>query len=80
MSYAQTKRRDDRPWCGDDVDALGLGTTIAWVMLGAISAAHHGRAIFWAYCESEVSFMVRRTLRRISMNSKKKNLTNHNRV
>jgi len=26
-------------------------------MLGAISAAHHGRAIFWAYCEAEVGYL-----------------------
>ena len=45
---AQTKRRDDRPWCGDDVDALGLGAARIWAMLGAISAPHHGRPIFWA--------------------------------
>ena len=57
MSYAQTKRRDDRPWCGDDVGALGLGAATASAMLGAISVAHHGRAIFWAYCESEVSYL-----------------------
>ena len=53
MSYAQTKCRDDCPWCGDDVDALGLGAAMILVMLGAISAPHHGRAIFWAYCEAE---------------------------
>ncbi len=45
---AQPKRRDDRPWCGDDVDALGLGATMIWVMLGAISAPHHGPSIFSA--------------------------------
>ncbi len=39
---------DDRPWCGDDVDALGLGAAMIWVMLGAISAPHHGRPIFRA--------------------------------
>jgi len=50
MSYAQTKRRDDCPWCGDDAYALGLGAT------GAISVAHHGHAIFWAYCEAEVTY------------------------
>ncbi len=27
---------------------LGLGVTRALVVLGAISPAHHGRAIFWA--------------------------------
>ena len=57
MSYAQTKCRDDRPWCGDDVDALGLGAAMILVMLGAISAPHHGRAIFWAYCEAEVGVL-----------------------
>ena len=46
MECAQTKRRDDRPWCGGDVDALGLGAEIILVMLGAISAPHHGRKIF----------------------------------
>ena len=39
---------DDPPWCGDDVDVLGLGAAIAWVMLGAISATHHGCANFRA--------------------------------
>ena len=53
----QAKRRDDRPWCGDDVGALGLGAATASAMLGAISVTHHGRAIFWAYCESEVSYL-----------------------
>ena len=48
MSYAQTKCKDDPPWCGDDVDVLDLGAAIAWVMLGAISAAHHGWTIFSA--------------------------------
>jgi hypothetical protein len=45
---AQTKRRHVNPWCGDDVDALGLGAAMIWVMLGAISAPHHGRPIFSA--------------------------------
>ena len=27
---------------------LGLGVPGAWAVLGAISAAHHGQAIFWA--------------------------------
>jgi hypothetical protein len=27
---------------------LGLGVPRAWAVLGAISATHHGRAIFWA--------------------------------
>jgi hypothetical protein len=54
---AQTKRRDDRPWCGDDVDALGLGAARIWAMLGAISAPHHGRPIFWANCESTKPFL-----------------------
>jgi hypothetical protein len=57
MSYAQTKRGDDRPWCGDDAYALGLGATGAYAMLGAISVAHHGSAIFWAYCEAEVGYL-----------------------
>ena len=39
---------DDPPWCGDDVDVLGLGAAIAWVMLGAISATHHGCTNFRA--------------------------------
>ncbi len=42
MGYAQTKRRDDRPWCGDDVDALSLGVAEVWVMVGAIATGHHG--------------------------------------
>ncbi len=29
MDYAQTKeRRDDCPWCGGDIDALGLGAAM----------------------------------------------------
>ena len=44
-------------WCGDDVDVLGLGAAMILVMLGAISAPHHGRAIFWAYCEAEVGYL-----------------------
>jgi hypothetical protein len=43
MGYAQTKRRADRPWCGDDVDALSLGVTQVWVMVEAIATGHHGR-------------------------------------
>ncbi len=31
---------------------LGLGVPGAWAVLGAISAAHHGQAIFWANCAS----------------------------
>jgi hypothetical protein len=27
---------------------LGLGVPRAWAVLGAISVAHHGQAIFWA--------------------------------
>ena len=46
MDYAQAKRRDDCPWCGGDIDALGLGAAMIWAMLGAISAAHHGWANF----------------------------------
>ncbi len=45
---AQTKRRHVSPWCGDDVDALGLGAAMIWVMLGAILAPHHGWPIFSA--------------------------------
>jgi hypothetical protein len=45
---AQTKRRHVSPWCGDDVDVLGFGAAMIWVMLGAISAPHHGRPIFSA--------------------------------
>ena len=48
---------DDCPWCGDDAYALGLGATGAYAMLGAISVAHHGSAIFWAYCEAEVGYL-----------------------
>ena len=48
MDYAQAKRGDDCPWCGGDIDALGLGAATIWVMLGAISVAHHGWLIFWA--------------------------------
>ncbi len=39
-----------------DVDALGLGATMIWVILGAISAPHHGRPIFWANGESTGPF------------------------
>ncbi len=52
----QTKRRHISPWCGDDVDALGLGAAMIWVMLGAISAPHHGRPIFLANCASTEPF------------------------
>ena len=57
LSDAQTKRGDDRPWCGDDVDALGLGAAMIWVMLGAISAPHHGRPIFCAYGASTEPYL-----------------------
>ena len=55
MDYTQTKRMDDRPWCGGDVNALGLGTAMIWVMLEAISATHHGRPIFPENCDSRES-------------------------
>ncbi len=82
MSYAQTKCRDDCPWCGDDVDALGLGPAMILVMRGAISAPHHGCAIFWAYCEAEVGVL---TLRRSyigfgEIDKKSFYITPHNRV
>ena len=48
MDYAQAKRRDDCPWCGGDIDAIGLSAALIWVMLGAISAAHQGCANFLA--------------------------------
>ena len=57
MDYAQTKRRDDRPWCGGDVDALDLGAAMIWVMLEAISATHHGWPIFPANCDSDVGVL-----------------------
>ena len=53
----QAKRRDDRPWCGDDVGALGLGAATASAMLGAISVAHHGWLIFWSYCEAAIGYL-----------------------
>jgi hypothetical protein len=34
MGYAQTKRGDHRPWCGDDTDAPSLGVAQVWAMLG----------------------------------------------
>jgi hypothetical protein len=34
------------PWCVDNVDALTLAVSLTHTVLGAISAAHHGRAIF----------------------------------
>ncbi len=33
MDCAQTEGRQRRPWCGDDVDALGLGATAPWAMV-----------------------------------------------
>ena len=42
MGDAQTKCRDDRPWCGGDVDALTLGVSQVWAMVGAIATGHHG--------------------------------------
>ena len=48
MDYAQAKRRDDCPWCGGHIDVIGLGAAMIWLMLGAISAAHHGCTNFLA--------------------------------
>ena len=42
MGDTQTKRRDDHPWCGGDVDALTLGIAQVWAMVGAITTGHHG--------------------------------------
>ena len=42
MGDAQTKRRDDCPRCGGDVDALTLGVAQVWAMVGAIATGHHG--------------------------------------
>ena len=42
MGDAQTKRRDDCPRCGGDVNALTLGVAQVWVMVGAIATGHHG--------------------------------------
>ena len=42
MGDTQTKRRDDRPQCGGDVDALSLGVAQVWAMVGAIATGHHG--------------------------------------
>ena len=58
MGDAQTKPRDHYPWCGDDVDALGLGAAMIWVMLGAISAPHHGWPIFLANGDSDVGYLL----------------------
>ncbi len=42
-----TEQTNVSPWCVDDVDALTLAVSLPHtVLLGAISAAHHGRAIF----------------------------------
>ena len=57
MGDAQTKRSDHHPWCGDDVDALGLGAAMIWVMLGAISAPHHGSPIFLAKGVSDEGYL-----------------------
>ena len=40
-----TEQTNVRPWCGGDVDALTLAVPLPHTVLGAISAAHHGRAI-----------------------------------
>ena len=42
MGDAQTKRRDDCPRCGGDVDALTLGVAQVWAMVGAIATGHRG--------------------------------------
>jgi hypothetical protein len=42
MGDTQTKRRDDCPRCGGDVDALTLGVSQIWAMVGAIATGHHG--------------------------------------
>ena len=41
-----TEQTNVSPWCVDDVDALTLAVSLPHTVLGAISAAHHGRAIF----------------------------------
>jgi hypothetical protein len=42
MGDAPSKRRDDRPQCGGDIDALTLGIAQVWAMVGAIATGHHG--------------------------------------
>ena len=47
MDDAQTKRRDDHPWYGDDVDVPTLGVAQVWAMVWAIAAGHHGARRSW---------------------------------
>ena len=77
MGDAQTKRRDHHPGWGDDVDARGLGAALIWVMLGAISAPHHGWP-FWANGDSDIGLLtVTSSYVQFGMKSAKKILTNH---
>ena len=79
MDYAQAKRRDDCPWCGCDIDVIGLSTALIWVMLGAISAAHQGCANFLANGASREGYVQYVDLYIGLVLSEKKNLTTHNR-
>ena len=45
------------PRCEDDGDMLGLGAAGSLAVLGAKAAAHHGRRIFWAYCEAAEGYV-----------------------
>jgi hypothetical protein len=47
MGDTQTKRRDDRLRCGDDVDVLTLVVAQVWAMVGAIATGHHGVRQNW---------------------------------
>ena len=59
--WYQTKHTHHRPWCGDGVDALGLGILKPHAMVGAKAASCHGWQ--WTcqiiYSQEGVSDMVR---------------------
>jgi hypothetical protein len=57
---------------------LGLGVARALAVLGAISAAHHGRAIFWANHASRGPLDGVREVYVGIVQKRKKNLTTRN--
>ncbi len=57
---------------------LGLGVARALAVLGAVSAAHHGRAIFWANHASRGSLDEVREVYVGIVQKRKKNLTMRN--
>ena len=57
LGDAQTKCTRHRPWCGGDIDALGLGAAGSYATLGAKAATHHGRRIFLAYSVAELGLI-----------------------